>query len=125
VFEWHKRFKESSEIENARIAGEDHDDCFFDAKVIIHHEFVPEKQTVNGKFYKEVIKRLIARVHRVRSEFQESRPWYIQHDNAPAHSSDVVSEFLAKRGIPVLSHSSYSSDLATTDFLFPKLKITI
>jgi hypothetical protein len=32
--------------------------AFLDAKVIIHHEFVMEKQTVNGKFYKEVIKRL-------------------------------------------------------------------
>jgi hypothetical protein len=26
----------------------------FYAKSIIHHEFMPEKQTVNGKFYKEV-----------------------------------------------------------------------
>jgi hypothetical protein len=40
--------------------------AFFGDKVIIHYEFVPEKQTVNGKFYKKVIKRLIARVHRVR-----------------------------------------------------------
>jgi hypothetical protein len=43
--------------------------AFFDAKRIIHHGFVPEKQTVNSKFYKEVIKRLIAQVHRVRPEF--------------------------------------------------------
>jgi hypothetical protein len=34
--------------------------AFFHAKGIIHHKFVPEKQTVNGKFYKEVINRLIA-----------------------------------------------------------------
>jgi hypothetical protein len=34
--------------------------AFFNAKGIIHHEFVPEKQTVNSKFYEEVIKRLIA-----------------------------------------------------------------
>jgi hypothetical protein len=34
--------------------------AFFDAKGIIHHEFVPEKQTINDKFYKAVIKRLIA-----------------------------------------------------------------
>jgi hypothetical protein len=33
---------------------------FFDAKGIIHHEFVPKKQIVNGKFYKELIKRLSA-----------------------------------------------------------------
>jgi hypothetical protein len=34
--------------------------AFFDAKNIIHLEFVAEKQSVNGKFCKEVIKRLIA-----------------------------------------------------------------
>jgi hypothetical protein len=28
--------------------------AIFDAKGIIHHEFVPEKQTVKDKFYKEV-----------------------------------------------------------------------
>jgi hypothetical protein len=32
----------------------------FDAKGIIHNESVLEKQTVNGKFHKEVIKRFIA-----------------------------------------------------------------
>jgi hypothetical protein len=34
--------------------------AFFYAKGIIHHKFVPEKETVNGKFYKAVIKRLVA-----------------------------------------------------------------
>jgi hypothetical protein len=31
---------------------------FFDAKGIIHHEFVPEKQPVNGNFYKGAIKKI-------------------------------------------------------------------
>jgi hypothetical protein len=91
--------------------------AFFDAKGIIHHEFVPGKQTVNSKFYKEVIKRLITRVC-VRPEFQESGSWYLLHDNAPEHSSGAVSEFLAKRGIPVLSQPSYSLDLAQADYLY-------
>jgi histone-lysine N-methyltransferase SETMAR len=96
------------------------------AKVIIRHEFVPGKQTVNGKFYKSVMKRLIARVHRVRPEFQENGSWFLLHDNAPAHSSRIVSEFLTKREIPVLSHPPYLPDLAPADFfLFPKLKIAI
>jgi hypothetical protein len=34
--------------------------AFFDDKGNIHHEFMPQKHTVNGKFYKEVIKRLSA-----------------------------------------------------------------
>jgi transposase len=92
--------------------------AFFDAKGITHHEFVPEKQTVNGKFYKDVIKKLIARVHHVRPEFQESGSWYLLHDNAPAHSSGLVSESLAKRGIPMLSRPSYSPDLEPNDFFY-------
>jgi hypothetical protein len=61
----------------------------FDAtsKGIIRHEFVPEKQTLNGKLHKEVIKRFIALVHRGRPELQESGSWYLLHDNAQAHSS--------------------------------------
>jgi hypothetical protein len=65
-------------------------------KGIIHQEFVSGKQTVHGKFHKEAIKRLIVRVHCVRPEFQESGSWYLLHDNAQAHSSGVVSEFLTK-----------------------------
>jgi hypothetical protein len=77
---------------------------------------VPEKQTVNGKLLKEVMKRLIARVHRVRPEFQENGPRFLLHDTAPVHASSIVSKFLAKRGIPVLSNLPYLSDLALADF---------
>jgi hypothetical protein len=57
VFEWHERLKEGlrkweckkSRVETMLIT-------FFYAKGIIHHEFVPGKQTANGKFNKEVIK---------------------------------------------------------------------
>jgi hypothetical protein len=92
--------------------------AFFYAKGIIHHEFVPEKQTVNGKFDKEVIKRSIDQVHCVRPEFKESGSWYLLHDNAPAHSLGVVSEFLAKRGIPLLSHPPYSLNVFPAHLFF-------
>jgi hypothetical protein len=82
--------------------------AIFYVKGIIHHKSVPEKQAVNGEFHKEAIERLIGRVHRVRPEFQEGGSWCVLHDNAPAHSSGVASEFLTKRGIPVLSHPPYS-----------------
>jgi hypothetical protein len=59
-------------------------------------------------------------------EFQECGSCYRLHDNAPVHSSGVLSEFLAKLGIPILSHVHYSPDLVLADlFLFPKLKITM
>jgi hypothetical protein len=89
---------------------------FFDTKGIIHHEFMLEKETVNFKFYKEVIKTLIAGVHCVRPEFQESGSWYLLHGNAPVHSLGVISKFLVKRGIVMLSHPPYSPEHWLTFF---------
>jgi hypothetical protein len=74
--------------------------AFFYAKGIIHHEFLPEKHTVNGKFYKEVIKRLSTQVHHARPEIQERGSWYLLHDNALAHSLDVFGETRGPRVIP-------------------------
>ncbi len=42
---------------------------------------------------------------------------------AVVHTTKVVQEFMAKKGIKLLSHPPYSSDLAPADyFFFPKLK---
>ena len=38
---------------------------FYDSKGIIHHEFVPERQTVTGSFYLSVLERLWKRIRRV------------------------------------------------------------
>jgi hypothetical protein len=56
----------------------------------MHHEFVPEKQTVNGKFYKEVLKRLMVLVHSVS---EESASWYFLHYNVPINPLGIVYEF--------------------------------
>ena len=48
----------------------------------------------------------------------------IHHDNALAHKSFKVSQFLAKNNMTVIPHPPYSPDLAPCDFfLFPKLKL--
>ena len=48
----------------------------------------------------------------------------IHHDNAPAHRSFKVSQFLAKNNMTVIPHPPCSPDLAPCDFfLFPKLKV--
>ena len=47
----------------------------------------------------------------------------LHHDNAPAHRSLLVLEFLAKNKTVVMSQLPSPSDLAPVDFfLFPKLK---
>ena len=45
------------------------------------------------------------------------------HDNAPAHKSKLVQEYLSKENIQTLPHPPYSPDLAPCDFvLFPLSK---
>jgi histone-lysine N-methyltransferase SETMAR len=93
----------------------------FDAQSVIHCEFVPEGQTVNGQFYLGVMERLLKRIRRFLPEFDNSKEWFLLHDNAPAHTAGVV-RFLARRQATVLHHPPYSPDLAPADFfLFPKL----
>lgn len=47
--------------------------------------------------------------------------WILHYDNAPAHTSFVVVEFLGRNSITVTEHPPYSPDLASCDFfLFSK-----
>ena len=49
--------------------------------------------------------------------------WLLHHDNAPAHSSNLVQLFLSKHSIALLRQPPYCPDIASCDFwLFPKLK---
>jgi len=50
----------------------------------------------------------------------------LHHDNALAHASLIIREFLAKNETTVVPQPPYSPDLAPADFfLFPKLKCTL
>ena len=97
---------------------------FYDSKGIIHKEFVPPGKTVNAVYYLGVMKRLLARIRRVRPEYRESRSWRLLHDNEPSHRSTLVTAFFIKNHILTLNHSPYSPDLAPCDFyLFGKFGI--
>ena len=61
-----------------------------------------------------------------RPRFWPSGDWLIHHDNAPAHSSNLVQQFLAKHEIVQLRQPPYSPDIAPCDFsMFPKLKMAL
>ena len=42
---------------------------FFDHQGMVHHEFVPQGQTVNQHFYKEVLTRLVNKIRQKRKSF--------------------------------------------------------
>ncbi|KAJ4445099.1 hypothetical protein ANN_06898 [Periplaneta americana] len=96
---------------------------FFDVRGIVHHEYAPEGQTVTKEYYHDVLQRLRDAVQRKRPDMWTANNWHLHHDNAPAHSSQLIHTFLAKHGITTVRQPPYSPDLAPCDFwLFPKLK---
>ena len=95
--------------------------CFFDNRGVAHKKFVPQGQTFNQKYYREVLELLRKRVHPVRPEIVDT--WMLYH-NALCHSAISVNEFLTKKSIPVVPQPQYSPGQGPCDFLlFPKLKL--
>jgi hypothetical protein len=90
-------------------------DRFFYGKGVIHHEFVPRGQAVNGQFYLEVMKRLRQAERRKRPEGWRNKNWMLHHDSAPAHMSHLVREFLVKHEMTLIPQPPYSPDLVPAD----------
>ena len=58
-----------------------------------------------------------------RSQLWATGDWQLHHDNAPAHASCLVQNFLAKHGITQVTQAPCSPDLVPCNFwLFLKLK---
>jgi transposase len=101
-------------------------DRFFYVEGVVHHEFLPQGQTVNRWYYLDVLKRLRDRISRKRPQLWRNNSWILHHDNAPAHTSLLIRDFLAQHETTVLPQPPYSPDLAPADFfLFQKLKATL
>ena len=75
VFLQHKRFlegRESLEDDNREVRQiSTMLITFFDSKRIIHREFVPTGQTITGAYYLQILKRLMAKIRRIRSEYRD------------------------------------------------------
>jgi hypothetical protein len=100
--------------------------AFFDAEGLVHHEFLPQRQTMNQTVYINVLQRLRDAVRRIRPHKWSSGTCLLRHDNAPCHVAVSAREFFAKHSIPVVPHTPYSPHLAPCYFfLFPSLKSTL
>ena len=112
AFEWHKRFREGrEECEEGRKKARKSKSkvkvmliVFFDIQGIVHFEFLPQGQTVNQTFYKEILRRLVRSVRDKRRSLWEANAWALHHDNAPAHTALSICQFFAERNIATLEH---------------------
>ena len=91
---------------------------FFDSNGMIYMHWVPTGQTVNKKYYVEVLKEFRKRFHWKRPALFNSGQWHFHQDNAPVHNSILVTDYLTKMGIKTVPHPLYSPDLAPYDFCF-------
>jgi len=91
---------------------------FFDIQGIVHKEFIPPGQTVNGKFYCEVLKWLRKDIWRKHPDKWKKNNWFLHRDIVPAHTL-LVQQFLTSKNITVIP--PHSPDLTPCDFfLFPR-----
>jgi len=81
--------------------------AFFDSEGIVHNEYAPDGQTINTGFYAAVLRRLRESVRRKRPEKSRDGDWILHHDNALAHTSHLVQQFLAKHGTAQLQQPPY------------------
>ncbi|UYV84344.1 hypothetical protein LAZ67_X001901, partial [Cordylochernes scorpioides] len=96
---------------------------FFDCRGVVHHEFLPQGITVNKEYYLQVMRNLREAILQKRPDLWKNKNWLLHHDNAPAHTSLLVRDLLAKNNTLMMPQPTYSPDLAFCDFfLFPKLK---
>ena len=96
---------------------------FFDSKGPVLQIPVPKGSSVTGKFYRESVLTQLVDFYQKRRPRTGVRSIKLLHDNAPAHKSTTVQEYLKESGLDVLDHPPYSPDLSPCDFwLFPKLQ---
>jgi hypothetical protein len=99
---------------------------FFAIEDVVHHEFLSQGQTVNRRYYLEMLNRLRENVRKKRPQLWRNNSWFLHHDNALTHASLLSRDFLANMNTTVLPQPPNSPDLAPADsFLFPKLKSTL
>ena len=78
--------------------------------------------TINSDIYIDTVKKLKARIRRVRPALEMSKV-LLQHDNASPHTSLKTREVISTFEWTTISHPSYSPDLAPSNFhLFVPLK---
>ena len=94
---------------------------FFDCNDVVHNEFLPQVRTINKQCYLEVIYRLHVAIRQKLTEFWKNQSWILQHNNAPANTSMLVREFLAKNKIVITVYTG-KTWLPADFFLFPKLR---
>lgn len=121
--EWrHTSSPRKKKFKTVRSAGKVMATVFWDTEGVILVDFLEQGCTINSVQYVTTLKKLKARLQRVRPT-KSMADVLLLHDNARPHTSRHTSDEIVKIGWEVLPHPPYSPDLAPSDFhLFGPLK---
>ena len=87
---------QTQEGQTEQIHPQTFDDPFFDSTDMIYMHWVPIGQTVNKEYYVEVLREFSKRFCRKNPALLKSGQWHFLPDNAPVHSSILVTDYLTK-----------------------------
>ncbi|XP_025161796.1 histone-lysine N-methyltransferase SETMAR-like [Harpegnathos saltator] len=95
---------------------------FWDARGIIHIDYLEKGKTITSEYYSELLDRFDIDFKQKRPHLAKKKVLFHQ-DNARVHTCVVTMAKIHKLGYKLLLHAAYSPDLAPCDyFLFPNLK---
>lgn len=96
---------------------------FCDKRGIVLNHTVPNKTTVNGEYYSNLLSTQLQRAVREKRPDLHRSGYILHQDNAPVHKCRQVQDTMQRLNIESLPHPPYSPDLAICDFwLFPAMK---
>jgi len=95
---------------------------FWDAEGILLIDFMPQKVTITGVYYADLLHKLRLAIKKKRRGKLTKVPLHL-HDNAPAHRLHVGQAAILESGFEEMHHPPYSPDQAPSDYhLFPYSK---
>ena len=96
---------------------------WWDWKCFLYYELLPNNETINSKKYCSQLDKLKTAIEQKRPEVANRKGVVFHHDNARPHVSLTTQQKLLELGLDVLSHPTYSPDLAPCDYhLFRSLQ---
>jgi len=119
---WHSGSPCHKKLRVQKSAGKFLVSILWDQNGILLFDYLPKGQTINTEYYASVLVEL-KDILKEEHSGKFTKGVLFLHNNAPAHWALATQKKLACLGFQCLDHSSYSPDLAPSDYrLFPGLK---
>jgi hypothetical protein len=88
---------------------------FWDSKGIIHLDFFTSQKTIDAQYYSTLLNAKVKPAIRSKRRTRQDSVFFLQ-DNAPPHTAALTMATPPKLKWDVLPHTSYSPDLAPSDY---------